>query len=253
MKSIIIAIAALVFSVGVFAQNIIDNQFSNYEASENFGNVHVSSKMFQLAAYIENEDQSEDLEELKEFAATINEFNMLLGHELKNLDSEFKIAKAKAAKGYEELMSVDEEEGSFVFYIREANGLVSEMVMIGSVENTLIIASVTGAMELSKLGKFSKKLGGNGFENMGKLFDNGVQDMRVFPNPSKTNSTITVEVPDEMQQGKVTLRDMNGRELKTNEMNGKTIQLTTEGLKPGTYIIEIKNDKASIKQKVVLQ
>ena len=253
MKTFIITSLALFLSGTIFGQNIIEQHFQQYKGQDNFTNIHVTGKMFQLATYIDNEDNDPDLEELKQFASTIKEFKMIVGEEQTDAKSKFQTAVRKVSSSHEELMRVDDSDGSFAFYILESKGIVSELAMVGMGTNEFVAFSLTGNMDLRQISKMSKKIGGNGFEHVGKLFDNGVHDLKVYPNPAKVNSSITVEVPKEMNSGNVTLIDMNGKRVKTNELNGNKLDIKTSGLPAGTYILEIKNDKASIRKKVVLQ
>jgi hypothetical protein len=119
--------------------------------------------------------------------------------------------------------------------------------------NEFVVFSLTGDMDLRQISKLSRTLQKSGLNNARKLFENGVHELKVYPNPVPNDGTIKVEAPESLQQGKVRLIDMNGRTVKTNDLDGSNIQFETSGLPAGTYILEIRNEKASVKRKVVLE
>lgn len=253
MRTIIITVLAMVFSGSIFAQNIIQNHLKDYQVQDDVVKVHVTGKMFQLAAYIDNEDNDPDVEEFKSFAQTINEFHMIVADEVKDAKNKFNYANTKVSASHEELMRVEDKDGSFVFYIVESKGKVSELAMVGMSNDKFMAFSLTGNMDLRQISRLSNKLQNSGLDHAGKLFENGVHELKVYPNPAPLNGSFKVDIPEELQTGKATLIDMNGRRVKTNTLNGTSLQFETSGLPAGTYILEVKNDKASIKRKVVLQ
>ena len=253
MKRIIITICAVALAGLLSAQNVIDTHFKSLKEQPEVTKVHVTGKMFELAAYIDNEDKDPDIEEFKKFASTIDEFNMIVADEIKDAEAKYNGAVKKLSASHEELLSVEEKDGSITFFIKESKGIVSELAMTARGSNEFVVFSLTGNMDLRQISRLSRKLQSSGLNHAGKLFENGVHELKVYPNPVPDNSTINVEAPKELQQGKVSLIDMNGRTVKTNQLDGSKIQFNTSGLPAGTYILEIKNDKASVKRKVVLE
>jgi hypothetical protein len=97
MKKIIITICAIAFVGILTAQNVIDTHFRNLKEQAEVTKVHVTGKMFELAAYIDNEEKDPDIAEFKKFASTIDEFNMIVADEIKDSDSKYKSALRKLA------------------------------------------------------------------------------------------------------------------------------------------------------------
>jgi hypothetical protein len=66
--------------------------------------------------------------------------------------------------------------------------------------------------------------------------------LRVYPNP--TTDFLTIELPNEAEQiGHLTIYDISGRVVLTQNMNQKTIQLNASKWENGQYIIKIQQGK----------
>jgi hypothetical protein len=81
--------------------------------------------------------------------------------------------------------------------------------------------------------------------------DNTLKNIRVF----LTEGSIRIEVPaDQILTGKISLTDINGRELKTIDVkNEKNIQLNTQELPAGVYIVNTLTEKGSLNKKVLIR
>jgi hypothetical protein len=76
--------------------------------------------------------------------------------------------------------------------------------------------------------------------------------LRVFPNPTRGNSSINIDNPS--QQQKIDILDVRGSVMQTINLNGKT-QHTLPTLQPGTYIIRLygtTDQQISMQRLVVL-
>ena len=74
----------------------------------------------------------------------------------------------------------------------------------------------------------------------------------VFPNPS--TGSIQVNVPDGRTYSAFRVFDMEGHLVSQRSLNGaRTIQLTTDLLPAGTYMIELVSPEGNVRQRFVLQ
>lgn len=68
--------------------------------------------------------------------------------------------------------------------------------------------------------------------------------LRVFPNPAENYLNIEARQEDAHPNGKLTILDLNGKELISEQFNGRgeRIILNTEGLPAGAYILNVIHD-----------
>ena len=253
MKHFILTLSAIFLFGFAMGQNAIEKNFTQYKAQENFSKVSVKGKMFQLTSHIEVEAGDKDLKEAKDFLASITAFNALFGQEMDNAQSEYTAALAKVSGQYEELMSVEDKDGSFTLFINESNGIVKELVLIGTQENNLLIFSLEGNMELKKLSQLAQITRTDEFKEMGKMFTHNVEGVKVYPNPVAANKAVTLELPTELEGAEISILDVNGAMVKTISSSGNKQDIETSGLAPGVYIMKIQKDKVSVTKKVVVQ
>lgn len=74
-------------------------------------------------------------------------------------------------------------------------------------------------------------------------------EFKVFPNPTKNQITIEGLSGDE----KLSLLDINGRELQTYEVAGNQFSLTLDGLSKGVYFIVINSSESVPVQKRIIK
>jgi hypothetical protein len=232
-------------------QNAIQKHFSNYLDIDEVTNISITGKVFQLAAYIETDDK--DLEEMKEFASTIESFQMIVGENGIFGKSEFGSALRKVENGYEELMSIQDKEGDFNFRVKESNGIVQELLMVGYSENSLIILSLTGRMDLKQISKMGAKIQMDGFESLGKMTENGADKIKVYPNPAKSTSPVTIEVPEDFIGGDATLVDMQGKTVMSYTMSTRKQELRVDRVNAGSYLLMFKKNEITITKKLEIQ
>lgn len=245
----IIAMAMIMISTGAYAQsNAIDKYFSNYNENEQFTKVNVSGKMFELAAFLETED--EDVQEVKEFASGIHALKMLFGHEINNGFEKYSSAVSKVESDFEELMSVDDKEGKVTFFINEHNGVVEEFVVVGAADSSLCLISIIGELDLKKLGAITKKIQTEGFEYIGKMDANGASQIKLYPNPSSIGGSISLEIPEELNGADLSIYSADGRVVRSEKVLGTSMTIDLNGMKSGTYVLDFMKGDTSIKKKL---
>jgi hypothetical protein len=253
MKTIVNLLLAVLLTTPLFSQNIIDKHFEAYKSQENFTAVNVSAKMFELAGYIEFDENDKELSELKEFIGTVEAFNLIAGREVADPVAKYTSAIKKVASSHEELMNVQDNGDRFTFFIDESKGVVRELVMVGTTNQELFIASITGRMNLRDLSRMANKIQTSGFSHMKMLDDKGAADLKVFPNPTVVGSDMTLQMPEHLIGGKATLYNMNGQAVQTVDIVNREQQLTTKGVAVGSYVLELQHDGVSMKKRVVIQ
>ncbi len=234
-------------------QNIIDEEFYDYKEQDNFTSVFISSKMFDLAQYIDMEEMDEDMEELKELMSSIKAFNMVFGENVEDVVTKYKDAESTVASSFEELMKIKDGDGNFSFYIDENKGMVYELVMVGHMRNELIIFSLVGEISLSKLSKIANVMQKAGIENIGKINTYSSDKLKIYPNPGRTSDDLTLEVPTEMLGANCTLINSSGQVMQDFIIKDAKQAFPTLHLNADTYILKIEYGDAVVSKKLIIQ
>lgn len=150
--------------------NAIDTYFSAYGDDDRFTKVSISSKMFGLFTNISTEDPNE--QQVIETISKLKGLKMLVGTELTNAQSLFNSVQKTTASAYEELMTVENKDQELVFYIKETNGTITELVMLLYQDTELMILSLVGDIDLQELSRLSDKMDIQGFEEFKNLEKN---------------------------------------------------------------------------------
>ncbi|NND93525.1 MAG: DUF4252 domain-containing protein [Flavobacteriales bacterium] len=249
MKKLIITIG-LIFSIAALSaqQNAIGNHFSNYLDREDITKISVTGKIFELAAYIEADD--EETKEFKDFVSSIDFFQMIVGDEGQFTQNDYRSALGKVEREYEELMTIEDKDGDFNFRIKERNGVVREVIMLGYTTDDLIIMSISGHMDLRQLSKMGSRIQTEGFEHFKKIEDSGMDQIKIYPNPAQSGQQFNIQVPENFVGGEASLMDLNGRLVMTYPMSTKKQQLRLGSVPPGQYVMEFRSDEMTVSKKV---
>lgn len=168
MKKLVLTLAMAVFALGANAQSTaISKYFEKYVDDASFMHINISGKMFQMMANIEFE--SEDEQKLIQESLGKIKRVQVLGKE----DSVDGRAMYKEAigfvegKGFEELMSVREDDKDIRFMIKEKNNKIDELFMVMGGDDEFGMLSIVGdGIDINALYKLSKSVGMDGFEEL---------------------------------------------------------------------------------------
>ena len=73
--------------------------------------------------------------------------------------------------GYEELMSIKEEQEEVWMYIRENKGYIAELVILVSNNDEFVLMNFTGKIDLKKISRLAKSVQIDGIEYLDKVKD----------------------------------------------------------------------------------
>ncbi|MGY6560776.1 MAG: choice-of-anchor V domain-containing protein [Luteibaculaceae bacterium] len=79
------------------------------------------------------------------------------------------------------------------------------------------------------------------------------RDVKVFPNPAAVGSTVSIQIPQSNQTLFVEVRDVTGKLMQNQAVTTDRVEITTNGLKSGIYLISIYNADTRITKKLVLR
>lgn len=251
MQKIITLFLCLLLINLLSAQNIIDKHYQNFVDQENSTVVHVSALTFQYAAQFVPENEEEQ-KEIKEFVQSIKSFDLVTVPDLATASAEYKNAMGKMGDGFEELLNVKDADGRFSVYIDEEDGVVYELVGVGYEPDEFIIFSLVGEMRLDQIGKMIGKMKSENLSPLKQINTSGVSDLKVYPNPVNAQGVLSIEIPDNMMGGKVSLINANGAKVGDAKVAGSIHEIQTSGLTPGYYFVTIDKDGVLMKKKVLV-
>ena len=166
MKRIIIPtiwMLLITFSISVQAQSSIDRYYEQYTEDERFSRVSVSSKMFSMFMDLDLDDPTE--QELAETISKLKGLKMLMGEKVDNAKSIYAEAVSGPESRMDELMTISDAAKEFRFFITEANGTISELLMMGYENDRVLMMSLVGDIDLKAISALSQKLDIDGFEH----------------------------------------------------------------------------------------
>jgi hypothetical protein len=144
----------------------VDDLFDKYNGREGFTSVYISSRMFSLLGNIDTEDK-----EFENIVSRIKSIKILAidsAHNVAGISFIGELQKKLNSSGYEELMTVKEENDEIRFMIREVNGKITELIMITGGNGSSVV-SITGDLDLKTIASLSENIGIEGLEDLEKV------------------------------------------------------------------------------------
>jgi Domain of unknown function (DUF4252) len=172
MKKLLMGAAMIVLAVAAQAQdNAINKFFSKYQNDDSFSQVTVSSKMFGLFTNMDVE-KPEDKEVL-DAISKIKGLRILGKQQTRDSRALYKEAMAMIpTKEYEELLTVRDKDKDMKFFIKEAGGKISELVMVMGGNEEFMVLSIFGEIDLKQMSKIGRKMDVEGLKHLERMKDN---------------------------------------------------------------------------------
>ena len=165
MKKLMVVAVVMMVSASVQAQDAISKFFSKYQNDETFSQVTISSKMFNLFTNMEVEDK--DDQEVMDAISKLKGLRILTKEDTRDSRTLYKEAMGMIPmKEYEELMTVRDKDKDMKFFIKEAGGKISELVMVMGGNEEFMVMSLFGEIDLKQVSKIGKKMNVDGLENL---------------------------------------------------------------------------------------
>lgn len=251
MKNIFNLILFSFLAMSIQAQDIISDHFGHLENRDNATNIEITGKMFSYATNFQDTGD-EEMDQIAGFVSTVEGFRALAFEKLETSKEEYTRGLDALRGSFDELLVVRSPEGNFSLYVNETNGIVHELVGIGSDNEKFGVFSLLGHMDLKQIGKFAAEIQMEGFDKMEKIKDYNVSEVKVFPNPVSTSETFTLQTPDELDGADATLIDSNGRTIKDVYIDDNLINIKTNDLSPGIYYLNVSKESVSVKKKLIV-
>ena len=162
---IIALFAVMLMSMTMSAQsNSIDKYFEQYQDDERFTRVSISSRMFGLFSNFDREDEAE--QEVVETISKLKGLKILAADSISEAKTIYRAAIKKPSVDMEELMTVENANQEMRFFISEADGIITELLMISYDGDSVMLMSLVGDIDLKQISKLSNKMNIEGFEHL---------------------------------------------------------------------------------------
>jgi hypothetical protein len=167
MKKLALYIILAALPLSAFCQKSpVDELFERYDGKDGFTSVYISSKMFSLLARLDTED--EEFQNLVTRIKSIRILSIDSAQNVSGLNFSSELLPKLNRTGFEELMTVREEDGEVRFMIREVGGRIAELVMVtgGHVSS---VVSIRGDLDLKTIASLSDSMGIEELEGLEKV------------------------------------------------------------------------------------
>ncbi|MEE9439670.1 MAG: DUF4252 domain-containing protein [Saprospiraceae bacterium] len=253
MKNLLLLIAFVFTSQLSIGQGFIDRNYSDYLSNEDVTHVFLSGKLFDFASVIGANIEDEETKELSEIASKIESFSLIKVPKNGKATTDFKKGLKDIRGSYDELLSVRNEGEKFSVFVEEQNDVVYEFVGLGVVDDEFIAISLVGEFDLNKVAEIVNKIQSDeSLSPLKRMADYNVSDLKVYPNPTTSNSYINIDAPEHMIGATATLIDVNGAKIKDFKIKSDKNSIDTNNLSPGKYFIALKKEGVTMKKHFVI-
>ncbi len=220
--------------------------FDKFEQDVNFTTVSVNKKAFAMLSQIKAEGSEKEIQEAKALASKIESFKI----------GSLKSATEKYIKsaGLEELMKIKEKDADFRIMVKTTSNesQLSEVLVFvqGNDKKAMgVTVIVKGLFDLDELQELTEKVLPKATDSKidAKLSD--VKDalvLKVSPNPASGVFYVNATTPAEVK-----LYDASGRLVKSQQYSSEGV--STTGIAPGTYVVEITTDGRRQTERIVIK
>lgn len=146
----------------------INQFFETHRSDEDFTQINISPKMFEMFANMDTETEMDD--ETMEMIKSLTGLKILTTEKTpRKFYNEF-LAKVETTS-YEELMTIRDGDSDVKFLVKDEQGgnIVNELLLLVGGEDDFVLMSFSGKIHLDKVGKLAKNLNFNGSEHLDNL------------------------------------------------------------------------------------
>lgn len=272
MKKTLVLSLMTVFSLSLFAQqNVIDKYFKTHNDNPAFEKFEVTEKTFDLVEEIETEDAEE--QRVLEALANIDGIKVLANKETAIGGEYYQEAMDKLIPDtdYEDLVILETDGNDIRFMIRENEEGIQEFVAVVRADQSFVIASLYGNIDVSSLSRMMEvmKNGGGDWlgnfnnlhgeeifigkpavqqQNTSALSKVSINDIKlnIFPNPATDYINIATE-GDVAAKMNIGFYSLLGKEIQSAGTISLPHKMDLKTLPGGTYFLRITDETGTYK------
>lgn len=251
MKNLFFTLFAALISLQLSGQSIIEKHYKALESEKEATVVFVSGNLFGYVAKVMPEEK-EEMQKAKGILENIESFNLISVPNLADVKSEYSKGLQTLRKSHEDLISIRDKNNRFSFFIDEKDGIIRELVGIGTEENSFIVFSLLGNIDVNELSVITDMIQEKNPLPINKERTKAIEKFKVYPNPVASSSVLNVEVPENLIGGNIHIIDMNGKVVKTVTADQDRVEVSMLETTLGNYIIDIEKDEVSMRKQVLV-
>ena len=249
MKKILFSVLMLMPAL-FFAQDV----FERFERDADVTSLVVGKKAFAMMAATKFGDANEGVANLAKAAAQVESLRVYSTQVLETA-GQMKVAVDRHIKTerLEELLQVKDGGKNISVLIKDGRGNTVKEILVfidGSTKKEeSVIVWVKGNFDLDQLSEMltSKSVSGDAQKDEAKLESiKEEMQLKIQPNPTSDVFYLNTSEPSE-----VTLYDLSGRKVKTEAYTPAGISVV--GLKPETYLVEVRSGDKKQTQKLIVK
>ncbi len=250
MKNLMIAFMALLCSVSLFGQSVIQEQYRHLENHKDATVVFISGNLFGYVSKV-LPDNDKESEKIKTICERIESFEFLSVPGLEQARTEYSKGTRMLRNSYEDLITVRDKTNNFSLVIKEEDDVIKELVGIGMSDDNFFVFSLMGSIDMDNISEITELIQEKKSIPISTK-NNSIGEFKVYPNPVASNSELKIDVPSDLMGSQITVMDASGNMVKQVTANEGTMSLGTEEMSAGQYIIDITKGDFSIKKRVLV-
>lgn len=252
MKNLLNLFVCLFFaSFTSFSQSFIDQNFASEINDDSYTRVTVGSKAFSLLNSFTTNMKDEEAKKMGEIISKVKSFDLIASEKVGNAASLYTMAMTKA-RNFEELVKVKSKDANVSIRIKEKNNIISQIIGIVASDSTFVIFDLQGDLNVEEVGAMTSKLSESNINKVFKGNNLDLTDVKTYPNPVSAGNKVNVDLPKNMEKGKMTILSIEGKKMKEINLDGPTTEIDTNNLPKGTYSLVIENNGVSVTRKLVV-
>ncbi len=254
MKKLIYCTLALVFAHATsFGQdNAIAKYFSDFENRDDATTLALSGKAFGLAQEMKTDENTpSEMGMVKELASKVTGLTVVYCDKVTNANQLANTASNRVKNSFEDLLVVKNGETLLRIMINDLNGSIKEVLVVAGKGESLLVASLTGDLNLSDVGSLTKTISEAGSKWSGEM--GNVDELMVYPNPAKQGVDVRIKLTKELENAPVRIYDISGHEVMASKAVGRELTIRTNGLKPGVYVVKTASGNAEMAGKFIVE
>jgi len=251
MKNLFLICMTILSANLITAQNIIDDKFQHLTDLDNATTINITGKLFDLVSHFDDTGD-EEADEIIEFASKITGIKLLALEDHSDAANEYTRGMSYIGNDFDELIQIRSKDGNLSIFVDEEDGVIYELVGLGTDNSEFLVFTLTGEMDLNKVGEIVSDINLDGRDRLETLEDLEIDDLKIYPNPSSRNGEVTLEIPKQFKGGTATVVDESGRVIKTYKLNSSKQTIDTSNFSSGLHFVKISKDGVSMKKKIVL-
>ncbi|MCC6459340.1 MAG: DUF4252 domain-containing protein [Saprospiraceae bacterium] len=251
MKQFCLLLSALfLMASAAQAQTATFHRFiEKHKKDKAFTYAYLSKDLFEVVSRTEIGDK--DWRKVHQVVKNVGSLSLLAADSIQTGLALYKEALALVPTAeFDELLSVQDGQDKVRIWAKEAEGVISDLVLLVGSSNSFVLICFSGNLELGNILSLAELLDADQVENLVQTTEAVALDFSISPNPSA--GIFTLQYLDEADSPAVlTLTDQNGRQVAQRTLSGAGSQrVDVTELPTGLYWVQLKtqNGKVGVKQ-----